>query len=393
MDERLRRVLLGAFVAGLALSITLAQAALTLLAARWLWRLRAGRARRPPLLWPFAAWIVASLLAVALSPRPLESLGAARSLLLIASFYVVLDAVPTTDAAERVLAWLLGLMAGVALVGVLQVALCPHLLPLVPVLGRVATKCHRAHGFYSIYMTLAGVLSLVLLTTLPGLTAGRGTGWRLAAWGAGAAGLAATYVRGAWVGFLTGLGVLLGLARRGRIAIAAGGVALVLAVLLVPGARQRALSIVDPADPTVRERWAMWASGLRMAWDHPLLGVGPGQVKHVYPAYAAPEFRARPRGHLHNTALQILVERGAPALAAWTAVFVAFFWRAGRILRSLPERAGRERALVAGSIAAIASFLVGGLTEYNFGDSEVAMAAYVVMALPFVVARASRHRP
>jgi hypothetical protein len=38
-------------------------------------------------------------------------------------------------------------------------------------------------------------------------------------------------------------------------------------------------------------------------------------------------------------------------------------------------------------VAAIAGFLVGGLTEYNFGDSEVVMVAYAVMALPFVVER------
>jgi hypothetical protein len=41
-----------------------------------------------------------------------------------------------------------------------------------------------------------------------------------------------------------------------------------------------------------------------------------------------------------------------------------------------------------GSLAAVAGFLVGGLTEYNFGDSEVVMVAYTVMALPFVAARA-----
>ena len=48
-----------------------------------------------------------------------------------------------------------------------------------------------------------------------------------------------------------------------------------------------------------------------------------------------------------------------------------------------------ERALVAGSIAAIAGFLVAGLFEYNFGDSEVAMLAYAVMALAFAASRAS----
>jgi hypothetical protein len=42
---------------------------------------------------------------------------------------------------------------------------------------------------------------------------------------------------------------------------------------------------------------------------------------------------------------------------------------------------------VIGSLAAITGFLVGGLSEYNFGDSEVVMVAWAIAALPWVVAR------
>lgn len=391
MDERLRRVLLGALVLGLAVSITLAETALALLALRWVWRLLTGRAHRGwPLGVPFAAWIAASLLAAALSPQPLASLLSVRAVLLIAMFYVLLDALQDVADADRWLTWLLALMAGVALIGVLQVTLCPLLAPLAPALGRVATKCHRAHGFYSIYMTLGGVLSLVLLATLPRLLpAGGGPGerWRLVAWLAGGAGLALTYVRGAWLGLLAGVAVLLGLLRRGRLLMIAGVLLLALGALLVPEVRRRAESIVDPMDRTARERWAMWESALAMARDHPLIGVGPGGFKREYPQYAAPEFRARRRGHVHNTPLQILVERGLLGLTAWSAIFLAFFWRAAWVLHRLPREAERGRDLVMGSMAAITGFLVGGLTEYNFGDSEVALVAYAVMALPFVVER------
>jgi hypothetical protein len=43
-----------------------------------------------------------------------------------------------------------------------------------------------------------------------------------------------------------------------------------------------------------------------------------------------------------------------------------------------------------GSLAALTGFLVGGLSEYNFGDSEVVMVAWVMAALPFVVERGLR---
>jgi hypothetical protein len=46
-----------------------------------------------------------------------------------------------------------------------------------------------------------------------------------------------------------------------------------------------------------------------------------------------------------------------------------------------------DRALVAGSLAAVGGFLVAGLFEYNFGDSEVIGLLWVVMAFPFVIDR------
>ena len=42
---------------------------------------------------------------------------------------------------------------------------------------------------------------------------------------------------------------------------------------------------------------------------------------------------------------------------------------------------------MAGSIAAVTGFLVAGTSEYNFGDSEVVMLAWVIVALPYVVSR------
>jgi len=397
--DRLRAILLGAFAVGLAFSITLAETALAALALRLAWGVVAGRVRLDgwPLARPFAAWIVVSLAAAGLSADPLQSLFvAAKGVLLIVTFYVMLDALPDAVAADRFMSGLLVLMAIVALLGVIQVAVCPGPGASVSALGPLGRKCHRARGFYSIYMTLAGVLSLTLLATAPRLLPAanaRPGWWRITAWLVAGAGFALTYVRGAWIGFLAGVATLLALVRRGRVVIAAGVLLLAVVVLLAPGVRHRAESIVDPSDPTARERLLMWRSGLAIARDHLLLGVGPGGVKREYPRYASPDALQQRRGHLHDTPLQILVERGVVGLCAWLAIFVFFFARAAAILRRLPPEAQRERALVAGSIAALAGFLVGGLTEYNFGDSEVVMVAYVVMALPFVVGRGGSTAP
>jgi O-antigen ligase len=86
---------------------------------------------------------------------------------------------------------------------------------------------------------------------------------------------------------------------------------------------------------------------------------------------------------VHSAPLQILVERGLLGLAAWLAIWVTFLTRCLGLLRRLPSEATAERMLVVGSLAAIASFLVAGLSEYNFGDSEVVMVAWALMALPW----------
>ena len=90
---------------------------------------------------------------------------------------------------------------------------------------------------------------------------------------------------------------------------------------------------------------------------------------------------------MHNTPLQILVERGAIGLAAWLWIWVAFYAKAIAVLRRLAPDAVVTRTVVLGSLAAITGFLVGGLSEYNFGDSEVVMVAWTMTALPWVVAR------
>jgi len=90
---------------------------------------------------------------------------------------------------------------------------------------------------------------------------------------------------------------------------------------------------------------------------------------------------------VHNTPLQILVERGLLGLAAWVAIWIAFYTRAVGLLRRFGAASARERTLVAGSLAAITGFLVAGLSEYNFGDAEVVMLAWALMALPYSAER------
>lgn len=394
MTRAVERGVLTAFLIGLGVSITLAQAALAALVLLWLVKLRDPHARGGlvfPLAGPFLGFVGATVLADFLSADVAGSLLASKDLLLAAIFFVLVNTLRGADGAEWLLRRLFLVMALVSVVSVLQVALCPSDPWTLPLLDRFFRKCARARGFYSIYMTLAGVLTLVLLAALPRLLAGEAgrARWEFPGWIFMLVALVLTFTRGAWLGFLAGMAGLMPVAgrRRSLTLIVASILFLLLVVVAGSSTVGRQLSgLRNLADPTtVRERLYMWQSGVHMLGLNPVTGIGVGQVKRLYPRYALPQAAKRSTGHLHSSPLQVLVERGVIGLGCWLWLWIAFFARGLQILTRVGPGRPRERVLVLGSLAAILGFLVGGLSEYNFGDSEVVMAAYAVMAIPFVV--------
>jgi O-antigen ligase len=397
--DALGDALLGALVVGLAVSITLSELTLLVLAARLIWTrgLAGTDVRRWPLFWPLTLFAVWTVITAALSAAPADSLRGTKSLLTLGALWVVAASLPDAAAAQRFVKALFVALAVVSLIGIVQVASCPAdggygPLPPYPLIAVFFKKCLRAHAFYSIYMTLAGVLGMVMVGAVPHLTSARLKMLTAAAWVTGLVALGLTLVRGAWLGFAAGIAVMVGLLRARLVAIGAL-LLLVAAVVWLPTVQHRLATIGDMADPTTRERLSMLEAGLRLVMEHPILGTGPGGVKRLYPSYAPPEAVRRHTSHLHNTPLQIVVERGSIGLALWLWLFAAFFIRAGRVLARVPQAATAERALIVGSIAAITTFLVSGLFEYNFGDTEVVLVALCFMALPSVVERGLAARP
>jgi putative inorganic carbon (HCO3(-)) transporter len=385
--------LLLVLVAGFAMSISLAQIALGLLVAWVLLARRAGVLPRLrwPLLPPIAAFAVWSLVSALASEQIGSALWELKNLLTLGTLFVLVSALPQPADARRFAVWLLVGLTGAAVLGLVQVAVCPGPDAVgagTAVVGKFLRKCTRARGFYSIYMTLAGVMAMMLTSALPRLARlGPETRWLGPAWLVGGTALGLTYVRGAWLGFAAGaLTVAAGLGRRGLVAAAALAILAGGLVIGLPTVRARVETIGDPNNDTTRDRMAMMVVGFELVAAHPITGIGPEGVKRVYPKLVPPEGMRRSTSHLHNTPLQIAAERGLVGLAVWLWIFVAFFRRAIVIWRRLPAEPADDRALVLGSLAALVTFLVGGLFEYNFGDTEVLLVAIALMALPFAVA-------
>lgn len=168
---------------------------------------------------------------------------------------------------------------------------------------------------------------------------------------------------------------------------------IVLAFLVAPAnTRLRLKSMLEPrADVDSNEhRLVTFRTGVRMIEAHPWFGLGPEEIGRNFKAYVPPDVKQLPvgyYGHLHNIYLQYAAERGIPGLVCILWMIGLALWDfAHALLRAGPARS-QQRFLMHGAIAVTIGVLVGGLFEYNLGDSEVLMMFVSVVALGYAAVR------
>lgn len=162
-----------------------------------------------------------------------------------------------------------------------------------------------------------------------------------------------------------------------------------LAIAIAPATtRQRLISLVQPREDvdSNRHRIVTFRTGVQMIKAHPWFGLGPEQIRRQFDSYVPPDvIRPLPvgyYGHLHNIYVQYAAERGLPGL-------LCILWFIGltvsdciRGIRRAPGPS-QELFLLHGTIAVTIGILVGGLFEYNLGDSEVLMMFVCVVGLGY----------
>lgn len=166
-------------------------------------------------------------------------------------------------------------------------------------------------------------------------------------------------------------------------------VLLVLAFLAGPATmRQRLDSLIHPREDvdSNSHRAVTFRTGLRMIKAHPWFGLGPEEIGRNFQAYVPPDVKRLPvgyYGHLHNIYLQYAAERGIPGLLCMLWLIGLTLWDCfTAALRAGPQRS-QQRFVLHGAIAVTIGVLVGGLLEYNLGDSEVLMMFVSVLALGY----------
>jgi len=161
------------------------------------------------------------------------------------------------------------------------------------------------------------------------------------------------------------------------------------AVMVAPhSTRDRLTSLFQPHGDTDsnRHRVVTFRTGVEMIKAHPLLGIGPEEIARNFDAYV-PKDMVRPLptgyyGHLHNIYVQYAAERGIPALFFILSLIGMTVWDCfGGILRS--ARPSQELFVLHAVVAVTIGILVGGIFEYNLGDSEVLMMFTSVVGLAY----------
>lgn len=308
----------------------------------------------------FALASLTSIPAAAQPARALRHFGEVANLAVFPLFLAGLALRPV----RRVLPWIvLWLTVVLAVWGLVEF-----------VLKVPADPSWRIRGPMSHYMTYSGLL--VLLFGLLAAYAALGGERRLRLLSLGGAVLAMVpmllnLTRNAWVGLLAAI-VLLAAARRRTLYLAAAAAAVLLLVLVPNPAGKRFLSIFDPADPTNRDRIAMWQAGWSMALEQPATGLGLGAVKDNYIRFKQQGAVRDSVPHLHSNPVHIAAERGFVALAAYLGFVGAVLWAGWR---------RRDDWTGLASLLACGGIFAAGLFEYNFGDTEVLWLTLAASAL------------
>lgn len=243
----------------------------------------------------------------------------------------------------------------------------------------------RAYGHFEQPNPFAGYLATILPVSLALALRRRPLPFAVLATGAAAAtatGILFSLSRGAWLGVLTALGVMLAVwGPSTRRLLLPGAAALAVLVLLtasniIPGGwSDRLVAVLDnfgvfdvrdvevtSENFAVVERMAHWQAGWYMFLDHPLLGVGAGNYPVAYEDYYLAGWR-EPLGHAHNYYLNMAAETGLPGLAALLLLLGLAFRTIGRGLAQTSADPDR-RALLAGILG---SFVV--LAVHNLFDN------------------------
>ena len=160
--------------------------------------------------------------------------------------------------------------------------------------------------------------------------------------------------------------------------------------------QSRNVGFFDSQDESIKYRQTVYREGFDLWTDnarHFVLGVGMDSIKRYAKDWRLFDDGKLPMGHFHSTPLQLVVERGLPALVLWLLILGIYARTLVRGVSSFKfqvsgfEDENRKSedwqtfGILLGCLGGLIGFFTSGLVHYNLGDAEVAMVFFVLMAI------------
>jgi len=283
----------------------------------------------------------------------------------------------------------------------------------------------RAAGFYGHFTTFAEALQLIISLTFGIFIAGISTPGRedaetqkekkglfsflpfsfsplllfcLLAMGFA---LLLTVTRASQFAFFVSAVVIVLLSRNRKLILTFAALALPLALLGLVVYQQTRRIGFDLSDKSTQYRTMMWRDGARLWTENAhnfVFGVGMDSIKRYWQDWDLFDKGREPMGHFHSTLVQLLVERGLPALLIWLTVLGIYArtlmryyklqitnYKTGETAEIRNPKSKIQNGIVLGSLGGLAGFFTSGLVHYNLGDGEVAMVFYILMGISIFV--------
>jgi O-antigen ligase len=361
-------------------SIAAAETLLAMAALGWL-LVRPGRMIWPSYAVPLAAFMLTTVISLAMSPQPEIGMSVVRKFVLFVMGLLAANFVNSHWRARTSLTVLLTVAAVAGIFGLGQFIVSYARFAATRELADDPTVLTRITGFMGHWMTFSGEQLLIWCAAIPALMV-LGRRWFIPAGIVGVA-LVFSFTRSVWLGAMTGfLAVAMKLPRKVLLGVA---VPLALVSVLASGLiyHRVAVSFQGTNFGPDTGRLALFFGGVRMIKDHPWFGVGPERIHTEFSRYYRGGDLNQANfyyGHLENNVLQIAAERGLLCLAAFFWFILELYASLLDMLKTAPQD---THWLVLSALAALSGFIVAGLFSYNFGDSEILLLLLFIVSIPY----------
>jgi len=195
-----------------------------------------------------------------------------------------------------------------------------------------------------------------------------------------------SYGRGVWLGLIGGL-VFMAILRSKKLLlfVVTGIIVGSMFLAFLPSSRfTRRVMGTFKSKRSVGDRIYFLVGSMRIIRDYPITGLGWEGFRIIYPRYKPAEGRQL-ACHAHNNFLDVAVDSGLLGLGIFLWLLITIYKVGFHIFKEFED--GYFKGISWGFLGSFTAFLIAGLSQYNFGDSEVVMLFYFLLGMVMVIPR------